>query len=100
MNGLICSSGGAPYKVEVTTAPTLVVGNSNATRYIRITNLGSNAVYMCPGNETPVAETGIVLTPYLSPGCYIEFNNTNMFFCNLMAVTSTGSSDVAVLIGF
>lgn len=99
MNGLICNSGGSAYGVEVTVAPTAIVANSPMTKYIRITNLGDNAVFLGPARSGIEADTGIVLEPYGSINDYIEFNNTNMFYCDLVGVTKTGTSNVAVLIG-
>jgi hypothetical protein len=99
MNGLICSGGGTAYKVEVGTGLTEVVVNSPATKFIRITNLGANAVFLGPAGGGVAADTGIVLEPYGNPNDFIEFNNNNMFYCDLHAVTKTGTSDVAVLVG-
>lgn len=99
MNGLICSSGGQAYKINVTDALTEIVSPSPSYKYIRITNLGSSAVYLGPVNSDLEAETGIVLEPYGNANDYIEFNNTNMFYCGLVGITASGNSDVAVLIG-
>lgn len=99
MNGLICSGSGTSYKVTVTTALTEVVQNSPATKYIRITNLGTNAVFLGPAGSGVEADAGIVLEPYGNLNDFVEFNNNSMFYCDFHAVTKTGTSDVAVLVG-
>ena len=105
MNGLIKSNIGIASTATVTTAGVKIVTNDPRNRYIRISNLGANAVYITPqtvhGAETcpAVAKTGIVLHPAGNYGSVVEFTNDSMFFCDFWAVTESDTSDVAVLVG-
>jgi hypothetical protein len=105
MNGLIKSNIGIASTATVTTAGVKIVTNDPRNRYIRISNLGDNAVYITPqtahGAETcpAVAKKGIVLYPAGNYGSVAEFTNDSMFFCDFWAVTEEGTSEVAVLVG-
>ena len=105
MNGLICSGGSSADKINVSASGTQLVKFNRHLKYIRISNLSNSYITIMPQNSVDgtcpcVNEKGIILAPKGTCGWFIEFNNDNMFYCDIWAITDSENADVAVLTGY
>ena len=103
MFGNICSGGTTPLDFTVGTTSTALLStlgphSDQGAKYLRISNLSANYVYLSFGEEAE-AEKGLVLAPKGTPGWFVEFNNDNMIYNTLYAISSAAGSKLAVLIG-
>lgn len=103
MNTLICSSVGATSSVTVTASGIKIITNDKRNRFILITNLSDESVYITPrtvaeDDECPAKpKEGIAL---VGKGDKIQLTNSCMFFCDFWAITESGkTADIAVLVG-
>ena len=106
MNGLICSGGSVSNKVTVNTSGTKIITSNRHLKYIRISNISDEYVTLAPVKENAAGEVpvvfgeGIILAPKGTPGWFIEFNNTNMFYSDFWAITEKSDADLSILRGF
>lgn len=107
MNGLICSGGSRAYNNVATSSGDIVLPRNPHLKYIRLSNMSDNYVCLAPmqadinGKCPIVFGQGIVLAPKGQPGWFIEFNNTNMFYSDIWAITEESkTANIAVLAGF
>lgn len=106
MNGLICSGGSRAYKKAATPSGDIILPRNSHLKYIRISNMSDQYVCIAPmqadakGGCPITFGEGIVLAPKGTPGWFIEFNNTNMFYSDFWAITESANADIAVLAGF
>ena len=103
MNGQVCFGDAVPLSATVgntSAAIICTIGDPslrNDAKYLRVSNLSANYVYLSV-NAPAEKNKGLVLAPKGTDGWYVEFNNTNMFYGTLNAV-SDGSGTLAILIG-
>lgn len=104
MNGNICNGGSHSLKATVTTDSTKILNLNTGLKYIRISNLSDQYVYITPVSRASLDKasigTGIVLAPKGLPGWFIEFNNNNMFYCDFWAIVESGIANLAILLGY
>lgn len=105
MNVFPCSGGGESGNAAVAATGSLIINRNPLYKYIRISNLSSEYVFITPKNvpadaDCPAAlNTGIVLAPKGTAGWTIEFNNTNMFHCDFWAIAGA-EAVLSIQLGF
>ena len=97
--GLICSGDTMPLGLTATTTSQTLISTANKnTKYLRISNLSNDYVYLS-FNAPAEVNKGLVLAPKGTAGWFVEFNNDNMSYGALNAITESGSATLAILVG-
>jgi hypothetical protein len=97
--GLICSGDTMPLGFTANTTSKALISTANKdTKYLRISNLSNGYVYLA-FNAPAELNKGLVLAPKGTVGWFVEFNNDNMIYGTLNAITESGTANIAILIG-